>query len=388
MSQESDKAPETITFSRRKTIIYSLLPALLLLGGVEGCARLLELWRPPLTLDYGWGFNEDSRVFVPAGIARNTMITRPEKQVSFHLQSFKMPKPENEYRVIFLGGSNVNYMNRQLGEMAERLSNNSGTQYQFNIINMGGLAYGSHRLRIMVPEILEYEPDLVLIYAGHNEFEELKHQAITDIEKLTAQKIAYSLAMLRLARDIWVSLDLLWRTGHARFSELPSEVDYLAAGAHEFTDEEIAERMELYKENLDAIVTALQKKNVKVVISTVATNLWEPDISEKFSEEKKQIKELYAAGNYEEGMKLARSILSRSKRHQASDTENNIIREIAAKHQLTLIEGEQLIMQAEPHGVPGETLMSDRCHITEEGREIVIAEFERVIRQFAQAAHP
>jgi len=55
---------------------------------------------------------------------------------------------------------------------------------------------------------------------------------------------------------------------------------------------------------------------------------------------------------------------------------------------LTLIEGEQLIMQAEPHGVPGETLMSDRCHITEEGRDIVIAEFERVIRRFAQAAHP
>ena len=88
MSQESDKAPETITFSRRKTIIYSLLPALLLLGGVEGCARLLELWRPPLTLDYGWGFNKTAGV-QPAGITQYN--DNPSgKQVPF-VKSFKMP---------------------------------------------------------------------------------------------------------------------------------------------------------------------------------------------------------------------------------------------------------------------------------------------------------
>ena len=383
MNQEPDKTPETITFSRKKTIIYSLLPLILLLGSVEGCSRLLELWRPPMTLDYGWGFNEDSRVFVPAGIARNTMVTRPEKLVSFCVQSFTMPKPENEYRIFILGGSNVNYMNWQLGVMEKRLTDSPGEKRQFKIINMGGLAYGSHRLRIMIPEILEYEPDMVLIYAGHNEFEELKHQAITDLEKLPAQKIAYSLATLRLARDIWVSLDLAWRTGNARLADLPAEVDYGAAGAHDFTDEEIEDRMELYRQNLDAIVTALQESDIPVIISTVATNLWEPDLAPRFIEEKKRIRRLYTTGEYEEGVKLARSILSHSKRHQASDTENNIIREIAEKHKLPLVEGEQLIVEAEPHGVPGETLLSDRCHITEEGREIVLAAFEKVIRRLA-----
>ena len=388
MSQKPNNTAETITFSRRKTIIYSLLPALLLLCGVEGCCRLMELWRPPLTLDYGWGFNEDSRVFVPAGIARNTMITRPEKLVSFQRQSFKMPKPKEEYRIFILGGSNVNYMNWQLGMMENRLNNTPGEQRRFKIINMGGLAYGSHRLRIMIPEILEYEPDMVLIYAGHNEFEEIKHQTITNLEKLPAQKVAYSLAMLRMARDFWVSLDLAWRTGHASFAELPAEVDYGAAGSYEFSDEEIAERMELYKQNLEAMVSALQERTVQVIISTVATNLWEPDLSAKFSEEKKHIRQLYATGEYEEGMELARSILSHSKRHQASDTENNIIREIAEKYDLPLIEGEQLIMAAEPNGVPGEMFLNDRCHITEEGREIVVAAFEQAIRKIDQTGQP
>ena len=383
MPQEPKKKPGAITFSRRKTILYSLLPAFLLLGSCEGCARLLELWRPPLTLDYGWGFNADSRVFVPAGIARNTMITRPEKLASFQMQTFTMPKPAGTYRIFILGGSNVNYMNAPLRDMAKRLSSTPGETRRFEIINLGGLAYGTHRLRIMVPEILEYEPDLALLYAGHNEFEELKHQAITNLERLPAQKVAYSLAMLRLARDVWALFDLAWRAGHAHFSELPSEVDYGAAGAHDFTSEEIAERMNRYKENLDAIVTQFTGHDVPVVISTVASNFWEPDLAQSFAAEKEQIRQLYDSGNYEEGMRLARDILSRSKRHQASDVENGVIREIAAKHNLPLVDGENLIMDAEPHGVPGETLLSDRCHITERGCEIVLAAFEKVIRQLA-----
>jgi hypothetical protein len=388
MSQESDKVPETITFSRRKTIIYSLLPALLLLGGVEGCCRVVELWRPPLTLDYGWGFNEDSRVFVPAGIARNTMITRPEKLVSFQRQSFKMPKPKHVYRMVMLGGSNANYMYWPLRHMAERLSLSPGEKRIFETINMGGLAYGSHRLRIMMAEILEYNPDLLLIYAGHNEFEELKHQAITDLEHIAVQKAAYSLAMLRALRDIRASMDLFLRSRQAQNMDLPPEVDYRNVASHTFTQEEIEARMTLFRENMDVIVALCRERNVPVIISTVATNLWEPDLPLQFREEKEKIRGLYESGAYEEGMHLARETLAKSERHQASDVENNIIREIAAKHDLPLVEGEQLIMAAEPNGVPGETLLSDRCHITEEGREIVVAAFEQAIRNIVQTGQP
>ena len=146
--------------------------------------------------------------------------------------------------------------------------------------------------------------------------------------------------------------------------------------------------MTLFRQTLDAITAACSDRNVPVIISTVATNLWSPDIPRRFADEKERITQLYASGNYDEGMQIARDLLARSERHQASDVENGIIREIAEKHNLPLIEGEQLIMQAEPHGVPGETLLSDRCHLTEEGREIVLAAFEKVIRQLARMGQP
>lgn len=388
MTQESENRPETITFSRRKTIIYSLLPALLLFGGVEGCARLLEVWRPPLTLDHGWGFNEDSRVFVPAGIARNTLMTRPEKLASFAPQSFSMPKPENVYRIFALGGSNVNYMYWSLQHLGERLTETPGETRRFEIINLGGLAYGSHRLRIVASEILGYDPDLVLIYAGHNEFEEIKHQELVDTDRMSAQKAAYSLAMLRTLRDLWATIDMVRRTRQAEKMELKPEVDFIAAAGHVFTPEEIAERMALYQENLEAIATACNERNVPVIISTVATNLWAPDLPRRFADEKEQIATRYTSGNYEAGMDIARDVLARSERHQASDVENSIIREVAAKHKMSLIEGEALIMEAEPHGVPGETLLSDRCHLTGEGHEIILAAFEKTIRQLAHVGQP
>lgn len=379
-------APETPrTFTLRKTIIYSLLPTLLFLGGLESCARLYELWHPPLTLDYGWGFNEDSRIFIPAGIQRNKMTTRPEKVISFVKQSFLMPKPAGTYRIIILGGSNVNYMQMNLKVMCKRLEQYPGETRRFEIINCGGLAYGSERLRIMTQELLQYTPDLVLIYAGHNEFEELIHKNLTNLNTLPIQKTAYSLAMLRALRDFVATMQLTFLDPQKLRETLPPEVDW-STGAYEFSQEELSAHMERYRENLDAIVSTFRNSNIPVLISTVATNYREPGLHPTQKIIQQEIADLYAQGQYEAGLTLARETLSRSARHQASDVENGIIRDIAEKHHLPLIEGEKLIMEAEPHGVPGETLFSDRCHITDAGRNIIVAAFEKEIHIIA--AHP
>lgn len=384
MHQDSSAETSQPKFSKTRTIIYSLLPVLVLFGTVEGCSRLLELWKPPLTLDYGWGFNVDSRIFTPAGILHNQMITRPEKVISFVKQSFRMPKPADTYRMIIVGGSNVHYMDQNLYAMARRLSRTPGEQRNFEVINCGGLAYGSRRLRIMMPELLTYEPDLFLIYAGHNEFEELIHKSLVKVEAIPVQKAAYSLAMLRLLRDTVTTLQLKFLDAQSLRETAPPEIDS-STGLYEFSGEEIDAHMNLYRENLAAIISECRDRGIPVIISTVASNYWKPDLHKSQADIQARIQQLYEQGQYQEGMKLARETLSHSIRHQASDTENGIIRDLARQFSLPLIEGEQLIIQAEPHGVPGETLLSDRCHLTNAGREIVLAEFEKEIRRIAGA---
>ncbi len=386
MNPSTRLSPNPYAFSKGKTLVYAILPALILLGSVEGCARLFEFWRPPFTLDYGWGFNEDSRVFAPAGFPRGQMATRPEKAVSFESQRFQMPKPEGVYRIIALGGSNVYYMRRNLTMMAQRLTRTPGETRRFEVINAGGCAYGSHRLRIVLREMLSYEPDLIMIYAGHNEFEELLHEELVDLKAIPVQKAAYSLACLRLARDLGASLRLLLLDPKTLRQTQPPEVNWGAAAAHEFSAEEIDERMRLFRENMKALIEQCIAENLPVVISTVAGNYWAPGLHYRHADEGERIQQLYREGKHAEGLSLARDLLARTVRHQASDVENGIIRELAREHSLPLIDGEQLIMEAEPHGVPGETLLSDNCHLTHEGREIVIRAFEALIRRIAAAS--
>ncbi|HOE28295.1 MAG TPA: hypothetical protein PK696_11495, partial [bacterium] len=42
-----------------------------------------------------------------------------------------------------------------------------------------------------------------------------------------------------------------------------------------------------------------------------------------------------------------------------------------------------VIAAAEPNGVPGETMLSDRCHLNERGQLLLLREYERKIRKTA-----
>jgi len=68
-------------------------------------------------------------------------------------------------------------------------------------------------------------------------------------------------------------------------------------------------------------------------------------------------------------------------RHQSSPRENEIIRAIAADNQLPVADVEAVITRAEPHGVPGETLFSDHCHLNAEGNKILAATLEEKLRE-------
>ena len=40
----------------------------------------------------------------------------------------------------------------------------------WEVINAGLLSYGSYRVAMVMEELITYEPDLFIVYTGHNEF--------------------------------------------------------------------------------------------------------------------------------------------------------------------------------------------------------------------------
>lgn len=89
----------------------------------------------------------------------------------------KHPKSDTSHpeKLIFvLGGSTV--QGRPFGPetafpaWAEDFLNLSVESARVRVVNCGGVSFASDRLSRLVPELLTYEPDLIVIATGHNEF--------------------------------------------------------------------------------------------------------------------------------------------------------------------------------------------------------------------------
>jgi len=357
-----------------------LLPVALVFALLEGGARIVEIWNPPMQVDIGQGFDRDSLLFHP--VAGGFMETNPDKEVSFQKQRFQMPKPARTMRIFALGGSSVNYLDYEFSVMAQELQQAWSDRFDtVEIINCGGLSYGTHRLVLILAEVVHYEPDLVLVYSGHNEFEELQQLHLSHLEFATAQRTLGYSALYRFIRDMRAQRQIAALQEARQRRELATALpDTSKTWAYEFTAEETAARMNAYRDNLAAIITTCRNRDVPVIIGTVPSNLWKPNLPGEAGARYEEALGFFEAGRYEEGVALGRDLLrNATPRHQSSDVENGIIRQLAKELDVPLADVESAIIDAEPHRVPGETLFSDHCHLNAEGNAILRHVFQKEI---------
>jgi len=87
---------------------------------------------------------------------------------------FHDPKPSGVFRIFFLGGSSVQGVpygrNANMAAFLQTLLQEAWPQVRVEVINCGVTAVNSYSLRAWAPEVLGYEPDMLVVYAGHNEF--------------------------------------------------------------------------------------------------------------------------------------------------------------------------------------------------------------------------
>jgi len=264
-TKRSDGDADRLTMpeSWKKAVFFSLLPLLLLAAGLEVGARALELWKPPRAVDPGLGFDDRTRVFVPSPDDPALLVTESAKSASFRVQQFSRNKSDGVYRIFLLGGSNVHHLHEKLPALSKALERETQENTRVEIINVGGLAYGSGRLVPVANEIVDYDPDLVVIYAGHNEFEELEQLSLVDLRLLPVQRWLYRSAFARLLREWLVDTRVAaMRRENNRGILANPEVDYRPANRHRFGPDEIAERMRAYRSNLAWVLSELESHGV------------------------------------------------------------------------------------------------------------------------------
>jgi tetratricopeptide (TPR) repeat protein len=256
---------------RVAAVILAVLPFVL----AELVLRLSGLGRPEESADALSGFNQRLPLFVRQG---EVYCTPHAREPYFYHQEFPVAKPRNGFRAFCFGGSTV-YGHPYEGETAfpkwlemELSATDPSRSYQ--VINCGGVSYASYRLAPLVKEVLHYQPALVVLATGHNEFlEDRTYQAIKSRPAAWAglQNAAYSLRLVNLARN-WLGK----RPEHkVQLSpEVEPKLDQASGYASYHRDDAWQQRViEQFDESVSTIVADCRAAGVPVILVKLGANL-------------------------------------------------------------------------------------------------------------------
>jgi len=188
-----------------------------------------------------------------------------------YLEVVVPPKGETR-RVVLLGGSNTqgfptSALKAKLGDAADE---------SWEVVNLGRSGYGSERVTILLEQSLVLDPDVILIYSGHNEFMERSFaQSLTEQGALSGfGRLAEELKVLRVMNVLMRAFepDLRDRSvdrkpePHSQRDKRFRDLDYAATLRYH----------EQYARNLGSMIDIASDAGVPVVLCTVIGNDYVP----------------------------------------------------------------------------------------------------------------
>ena len=209
--------------SRRKKLLFALLVTVAFFAILELLLGFAGLQPPYRTRDPFVGFREGIPLFTRVG---DELVTDPRKLTFFNLQRFPAVKGPGTFRIFCLGGSTTYghpYDDRtSYSRWLEGYLEEIAPEIDWQVVNAGGISYASDRGAVLMREIAGYEPDLIIVHHGHNEFlEERSYRHIRDRGMVLSAALA--LASRSRAFGVMESLLAEEKPADPRL-QLPSEV--------------------------------------------------------------------------------------------------------------------------------------------------------------------
>lgn len=212
-------------------------------------------------------------------------LTASERMDIFRRDEFAAQKPDDEFRAFCLGGSTVQgrpyAIETSFTTWLELSLTAAEPRRSWQVINCGGVSYASYRLLPILKEVLNYEPDLIIVYSGHNEF--LEERTYSEYKQAASWKReshewASQLRTYQLIREGWLQLSHSSNETEPDVDVLPSEVlarlDF-ENGLELFQrdDQWTATVEQHYIENLHRMIELCRLQNVPILIVNPVENL-------------------------------------------------------------------------------------------------------------------
>jgi len=159
---------------RRWFRIVALLLPVLLLGLIEGVFRLKGYGGYPPLLRHVGPVEGGELMLADQSGAIPWFFANSDRPGYNDQYTFVTPKPTNVFRVFMVGESAMKGypQPRNLASSAflQAMLQDAWPERRVEVINLGTTAVASYPVLGMMTEALEYQPDLVIIHTGHNEF--------------------------------------------------------------------------------------------------------------------------------------------------------------------------------------------------------------------------
>lgn len=313
---------------------------------------------------------------------------------------FDKEKKDDAFRVFLLGGSsaagwpyapNASF-SRQLKRRLELLYPDNTIE----VINCGISAINSYTIRDFVPGIIEQKPDLVLIYAGHNEY----YGALgagSAVFLANSRFLVNTFIWLQDFKTTQMLQDFIsWFyglfAGDVKTIEQKSDGTLMSQMIGEsiiaFDSDVYRNGIEQFRGNLNDILKTFSDKNIPVILGTVTMNLLDqkpfvsvetenhPSAEIIYNDAKRQLE----LKNIEESQNLffqAKEL--DALRFRAPEKINEAIKEYADKYNYPLVDIDSLFKVNSLYNIVGYNLTVDHLHPNIDGyRKIADAYYEKM----------
>lgn len=352
------------------------------------------------------------------------------RQAFFRPDSFAAKKGDREFRIFCLGGSTVQgrpfAIETSFTTWLELSLHAAEPARQWEVVNCGGISYASYRLLPILDEVLSHEADLVIVYTGHNEFlEDRTYSHIRDLPDWAIGPLA-SATKLRTFNVLRSGYLRLHGVSARRLNEvrpiLPEEVDALLdhqGGLEKYhRDDEWRDGVvRHFRHNLELMVQKCRRAGVPIWLVNPVCNLracppfksehradlslaelsrWEQlriqasenrdDVPQALAllEQALEIDGQYASLVYDLAkcydslglVEQAREAYIQAKELDICplrivEAMNAAVKEVASKHNVTLIDVREHFENESRDGIPGGLLLIDHVHPTVAGHQMI-----------------
>jgi hypothetical protein len=359
-----------------KKFIYSLLMIIVFFGSFELLLRAKHFRYH--ALDLGFHITRLYKLFARVG---DYYETKNDKEGIAFPQRIPVVKRSNKIRICVLGGSSV----AGVGEfdiLREKLQKTLSPEWIVRIINFGFTSYGTDRLVLQLQEVFEFKPDLIILYSGHNEFEEIymkklfyKNNILTSLnDRLMAASKFYQFLSMCLNK-LRVAFYVARHKQELPFLPAKTRVQWHI----DFDKEEVYRN---YQNNILEIIEIAHRHDVPMIIATVAYNRMSPPFKRPPDDTYDNCLTMFKNGLYPAAAGcLEKALDADLQPHRATKTSNDIVKEIAIAEGIPLADVDARIVSVAPNGIPGFELFNDHCHLNERGKEILQDVFYETIQK-------